>query len=136
VVPERSPATRQFYLPDTNVLITRFFTENGVGEIQDFMPVSGAAETRRHRLIRWAVCVRGAMPFRARIAPRFGYGTYPHTLTEADTGVVFSLTVGLSATVPVDHDGRDVTAEFKLAEGESVVFALDEVSGGAVPRWP
>jgi GH15 family glucan-1,4-alpha-glucosidase len=61
--------TRQFYLPDTNVLITRFFTENGVGEIQDFMPVSGAAETRRHRLIRRAVCVRGAMPFRARIAP-------------------------------------------------------------------
>jgi GH15 family glucan-1,4-alpha-glucosidase len=42
--------------------------------------------------------------------------------------------VGLSATVPVEHDGRDVTAEFKLAEGESAVFALDEVSGGAVPH--
>src|SRR5580692_11237549 len=27
--------TRQFYLPDTNVLITRFFAEEGVGEIQD-----------------------------------------------------------------------------------------------------
>ena len=129
--------TRQFYLPDTNVLITRFFAESGVGEIQDFMPVGGAAETGRHRLIRRVVCVRGVMPFRARIAPRFGYGTDPHTLTEAETGVVFtsaSLTVGLSATVPVEHDGRDVTAEFKLAEGESAVFALDEVSGGAVPR--
>ena len=34
--------TRQFYLPDTNVLITRFFAEDGVGEIQDFMPVGGA----------------------------------------------------------------------------------------------
>ena len=133
-----SPAkTRQFYLPDTNVLITRFFTESGVGEIQDFMPVAGAAETGRHRLIRRVVCARGVMPFRARIAPRFGYGTDPHTLTEAETGVVFtsaSLTVGLSATVPVEHDGRDVSAEFKLAEGESAVFALDEVSGGAVPR--
>jgi len=77
------------------------------------------------------------MPFRARIAPRFGYGTDPHTLTETEAGVVFtsdSLTVGLSATVPVEHDGRDVTAVFKLAEGESAVFALDEVSGGAVPR--
>src|SRR5215831_20309869 len=30
--------TRQFYHPDTNVLITRFFAEDGVGEIQDFMP--------------------------------------------------------------------------------------------------
>ena len=37
--------TRQFYLPDTNVLITRFFAEDGVGEIQDFMPVGGAAES-------------------------------------------------------------------------------------------
>ena len=128
--------TRQFYLPDTNVLIPRFFAEGGVGEIQDFMPVGGAAETR-HRLIRRVVCVRGTMPFRARIAPRFGYGTDPHNLTQTATGVVFttdSLTVGLSSTVPVEHDGRDVTAEFTLAEGESAVFGLDEVSGEDVPR--
>ncbi|GAB3848893.1 glycoside hydrolase family 15 protein [Dactylosporangium cerinum] len=59
--------TKQFYFPDTNVLITRFFTEDGVGEIQDFMPVSG--ETGRHRLIRRVVCVRGSIPFRARVAP-------------------------------------------------------------------
>ncbi len=129
--------TRQFYLPDTNVLITRFFARDGVGEIQDFMPVGGTTEARGHRLIRRVVCVRGIMPFRARIAPRFGYGTDPHTLTETEAGVVFtsdSLTVGLSATMPVEHDGRDATAEFKLTEGESAVFALDEVSGGAVPR--
>jgi GH15 family glucan-1,4-alpha-glucosidase len=129
--------TRQFYLPDTNVLITRFSARDGVGEVQDFMPVADAAETRRHRLIRRVVCVRGAMPFRARVAPRFNYGTDPHTLTETETGAVFTsdtLTVGLSATVAIEHDGRDVTAEFKLAEGESAVFALDEVSGGAVPR--
>jgi GH15 family glucan-1,4-alpha-glucosidase len=129
--------TRQFYLPDTNVLITRFSAENGVGEVQDFMPIGGAAQTRRHRVIRRVVCVRGIMPFRTRVAPRFGYGTAPHTLSETEAGVVFTsdgLTVGLSSTVPVEHDGRDVTAEFKLTEGESAVFALDEVSGGAVPR--
>jgi GH15 family glucan-1,4-alpha-glucosidase len=81
--------------------------------------------------------VRGTMPFRARIAPRFGYGTDPHTLTETQAGPVFtapSLTLSLTATVPVEHDSRDVTAAFKLAEGESAVFALDEASGGAEPR--
>lgn len=36
--------------------------------------------------------------------------------------------------MPVEHDGRDVTAEFTLAEGEAAVFALDEVSAGAVPH--
>jgi GH15 family glucan-1,4-alpha-glucosidase len=129
--------TRQFYFPDTNVLITRFFAEDGVGEIQDFMPVGGTAEAERRRLIRRVLCVRGAMPFRARVAPRFDYGMDPHALTEIETGAVFaasSLTLGLTATVPVEHDDRDVTTEFKLAEGESAVFALDEVSSDAEPR--
>jgi GH15 family glucan-1,4-alpha-glucosidase len=128
--------TRQFYHPDTNVLITRFFAEGGVGEIQDFMPVGGAAEARRHRLIRRVLCVRGTMPFRARVSPRFGYGMEPHVLTEVESGAVFtasSLAIALTATVPVEHDDRDVTAEFKLAEGESAVFAMDEVGSGAEP---
>ncbi len=43
------------------------------------------------------------------------------------------LTVGLCSTVPAEHDDRDVTAEFTLAEGQSAVFALDEVSGRAAP---
>jgi len=45
-----------------------------------------------------------------------------------------SSAVGLTATVPFQHDGRDVTAEFKLAEGESAVFALDEADSGAILR--
>src|SRR5918997_1257707 len=52
--------TKQFYFPDTNVLITRFFTEDGVGEIQDFMPLGDGREADRQRLIRRAVCVRGS----------------------------------------------------------------------------
>jgi GH15 family glucan-1,4-alpha-glucosidase len=128
--------TRQFYHPDTNVLITRFFAEDGVGEIQDFMPV-GEDEAERHRLIRRVLCVRGTMPFRARVWPRFDYGRAPHTLTEVAAGVVFTApgsAVGLTATVPFEHDARDVTAEFKLAEGESAVFALDEAGSDAVLR--
>src|SRR6476620_4307008 len=43
--------TKQFYFPDTNVLITRFLTEAAVGEIQDFMPVVDEARAAaRHRL--------------------------------------------------------------------------------------
>src|SRR5436190_5995869 len=34
-------SSRQLYFPDTNVLITRFFTSEGVGEVQDFMPIAG-----------------------------------------------------------------------------------------------
>lgn len=128
--------TRQFYLPDTNVLITRFFTQDGVGEVQDFMPVGAIPEPQRHRLIRRVLCVRGSMPFRARIAPRFDYGRDPHTVTVTRAGVVFaasSMTLSLNATIPIEQEDRDVAAEFTLTEGQAAVFTLDEASGSAVP---
>jgi GH15 family glucan-1,4-alpha-glucosidase len=130
--------TKQFYFPDTNVLITRFFTEDGVGEVQDFMPLTGrGAEAERHRLIRRVVCVRGSLPFRTRVAPRFDYGAGSHTLHMADGVAVFAsdgLSLALTATVPVEADGPDVRADFKLAEGESAVFALDQIGGEVAPR--
>ncbi|GLZ11215.1 glucoamylase [Actinomadura sp. NBRC 104425] len=130
-------ATKQFYFPDTNVLITRFFTDDGVGEVQDFMPVAGPGEEERHRLIRRVVCVRGSVPFRTRVAPRFGYGADPHVLRLHGGMAVFesaSLTLALTSTVPVEHDDRDVWAEFKLAEGDAEVLALDRISDRVPPR--
>jgi GH15 family glucan-1,4-alpha-glucosidase len=62
--------TKQFYFPDTNVLITRFLTEDVIGEIEDCMPIGDSAESGRHRLLRRVLCVRGSLPFRARVAPR------------------------------------------------------------------
>ncbi|EGX55079.1 glycosyl hydrolase [Streptomyces zinciresistens K42] len=130
--------TRQFYFPDTNVLITRFFTEDGVGEVQDFMPIDGdPAEADRHRLIRRVVCVRGSIPFRARVAPRFEYGAVPHTVRLADGMAVFETgraSLGLTSTVALEVRDGDACAEFKLAQGETAVLALDHVGGGVLPR--
>jgi GH15 family glucan-1,4-alpha-glucosidase len=52
-------ATKQMYFPDTAILITRYLTEGGVGELYDFMPISGKTATDRHRLVRMVRCVRG-----------------------------------------------------------------------------
>ncbi|MEV6806170.1 glycoside hydrolase family 15 protein [Streptomyces sp. NPDC017248] len=134
--------TKQFYFPDTNVLITRFFTDEGVGEVQDFMPVycdeaREVCEVRRHRLIRRVICVRGTVPFRALIAPRFNYGADPHTLRLVDDMIVFESpqqSLAFTSTVAVENDGRDARAEFKLAEGETAVFALDQLGVRVPPR--
>ncbi|MFF7140460.1 MULTISPECIES: glycoside hydrolase family 15 protein [Streptomyces] len=129
--------TKQFYFPDTNILITRFFTEDGVGEVQDFMPIGEkAVETERHRLIRRVLCVRGSLPFRVRVSPRFDYGRQPHTLQLHGDVALFEsvgLSLALTATVPLEGDDRDVWADFKLAEGESAVFALDQVDSNLPP---
>jgi GH15 family glucan-1,4-alpha-glucosidase len=137
LAPAVPTTTRQFYFPDTNVLITRFFAEEGVGEIQDFMPIGSAEADGQQRLIRRVLSVRGSMPFRARVAPRFGYGMEPHTVTGVDGGVSFtspSLSGTLRATVPLEHDSCDATAEFQLGEGECAVLALDPTSGDVMPR--
>ncbi|MGP3925459.1 glycoside hydrolase family 15 protein [Streptomyces sp. 8N616] len=133
--------TKQFYFPDTNVLITRFFAEDGVGEIQDFMPIADAVDSRetdRHRLIRRVVCVRGSLPFRARVAPRFDYGEQQHTVRVTEEGqAVFesrSLSLALTSSVPLETQGPDAWALFKLHEGEQAVFALDRVGGDVTIR--
>jgi pentatricopeptide repeat protein len=82
-------ATRQMYLPDTAILITRFLTEAGVGELVDFMPVTGSQVTRQHRLVRLLRCVRGEMTFQVDVAPRFDYGRRTHELHVTEEGAIF-----------------------------------------------
>ena len=44
---------KQLYLPNTNVLLTRFLFQEGVAELSDFMPVQHNMQA--HRLVRkWA----------------------------------------------------------------------------------
>ncbi|MFD7440782.1 glycoside hydrolase family 15 protein [Streptomyces sp. NPDC059909] len=138
LAPDVPTHTKQFYFPDTNVLITRFFAEDGVGEVQDFMPiVDDSREAGRHRLIRRVMCVRGSLPFHAVVAPRFDFGQQPHTVRTEHGYPIFespSLTLALTSSVPVENDGRDVWSLFKLHEGETAVFALDRVGGEVRPR--
>ncbi|MFF8786233.1 glycoside hydrolase family 15 protein [Streptomyces sp. NPDC015125] len=138
LAPDVPARTKQFYFPDTNILITRFFADHGVGEVQDFMPiVDDSHEADRHRLIRRVLCVRGALPFTARVAPRFDYGRSTHTVSTRHGQTVFDspdLSLALTSSVPVEIDGPDATSSFMLGEGESAVFALDRIGGGVEPR--
>ena len=44
---------KQMYMPDSNVLVTRFLSDQGVGEVVDFMPVQGPHEIRKiHQIVR------------------------------------------------------------------------------------
>ena len=78
---------RQLYFPDTAILVTRFMTPDGVGEVLDFMPVEDPHRaTDRHRLVRVVRCVRGQIRFELECAPRFDYGRQPHELELTDAG--------------------------------------------------
>ncbi|MFD9207168.1 glycoside hydrolase family 15 protein [Streptomyces sioyaensis] len=138
LAPDVPARTKQFYFPDTNILITRFFADNGVGEVQDFMPiVDDSREADRHRLIRRVLCVRGSLPFTARVAPRFDYGRSTHTVHARQGQTVFdspALSLALTSSVPVEIDGPDARSSFTLSEGDTAVFALDRIGDGVELR--
>jgi GH15 family glucan-1,4-alpha-glucosidase len=80
IAPDRDDyVSRQLYLPETAILITRFMTPDGVGEVHDFMPVITGRPTDQHRLVRLLQVPRGTMRFAMDFQPRFGYGRQPHT---------------------------------------------------------
>ena len=129
---------RQLYLSDTAVLLTRFMSPSGVGEVVDFMtPVSCPTPTDRHRLVRVVRVVRGRLPFTLTCRPRFDYGRASHTLAPVDDrSVVFrgpgtDLHLQSTDLVTLQADGRDIVAHFALAAGEVAVIVMTSVAGDA-----
>ena len=109
-------ATKQLYLPDTNVLITRFLSPEGVGEIQDFMPVGGGPQ----RLVRSVVGVRGAQRFRLEVEPRFDYGLQEPQVTIEPAGAVFRApgqALALGSPLGLEPTAAGARAEFEVAAG-------------------
>ncbi len=123
-------AHRQFYWPDTNVLVTRFFTAGGVGQVVDYMPVGlRRGENGHHWLVREVQVMRGKVPFRMECRPAFDYARAAHTV-EAGEGHAFfraaGRSLGLRATVPLHVEGAAAVADVALNERESAAFVLSE----------
>ncbi|WP_405806714.1 glycoside hydrolase family 15 protein [Streptomyces sp. NBC_00210] len=114
---------RQLYFPDTAVLVTRFMSPDGVGEVIDCMlPNQALTPTDRHTLVRVVRCVRGTVRFSLECRPRFDYGRATHDLELRPEGAAFRApkqTGYLWATFPLERDGLDVRGEVTLDAGES-----------------
>lgn len=129
LAPERDDVTRkQLYVPDTNVLVTRFLSPSGVAEVTDFMPIGAPVGTHgRHQLIRRVEVVRGAMTLRMRCQPAFDYARAAHRVEAHPGGVCFrsdGLGLALTSTVPLRIEGGAATSSFQLGEGERATFVL------------
>jgi GH15 family glucan-1,4-alpha-glucosidase len=135
--------TRQLYFPDTAMLITRFMTPDGVGEVLDFMPVIEGKPTDRHRLVRHLRVARGTMQFVMEIQPRFNYGRSKHTIELSPSGAVFRGEDGMHLTMhtagrvdpaqggaTAEQTGDGLRATFTLREGESGKGVVLESMGG------
>ena len=138
--------TRQLYLPDTAILVTRFMSEGGVGEVVDFMPIADGPATDRHRIVRLVRVVRGTMRFVVDIQPRFDYARAGHRTELTDDGAVFEsddmelvlhrvsdpVTHGTERAGKAERHGDGVRVTITLRAGESTGVVLE--SGTARPR--
>src|SRR3954451_3363426 len=147
IAPETTDyVSRQLYLPGTAILITRFMTPDGVGEVLDFMPVAGKRVTDRHAIVRLIRVVRGSMRFVIDCQPRFDYGRSPHKTDITSDGVAFhgddgtTITVSVlrragheQSPVPIRHAGDGARAVVDAQAGE-VGGVLLETGGDGRPR--
>ena len=116
--------SKQLYFPDTNVLITRFLSSEGVAEVIDFMPIS-----RQGRLVRRVLGIRGELTMRIEVEPRFDYGRVSHDTTVDADGAVFAApaqTLALASPVQLERTAGGVAATFTVAADQSVSFVLDD----------
>ena len=125
---------KQFYFPDTNMLLTRFLSNDGVAEISDFMPIQHLGHS--HDLVRRVKVVRGELALKMVCAPRFDYGRAEHNVENRQKEVLFTskgkdhTAVRLRTSIPVRIKEGDAVAAFKLRAGESVSFILEEAQAG------
>jgi GH15 family glucan-1,4-alpha-glucosidase len=125
-----SGRSKQLYLPDTNILMTRFQGAEAVGEVIDFM-VPETSPTRRARdlLVRQARAVRGRATFELACHPAFDYGRAPHQVHLVEgVGAVFESSAGrcvLRTSVALKVEESGVAATFTLEEGQGVDFELE-----------
>lgn len=126
---------KHLYLPDTNVLINRFLSKEGVAEISNYMVLSQDQPECEQALVRRVRCVLGEVTFRLQFEPRFNYARSEHEATQvSEYRLRFTskgpdkLDLMLHGTVPMELRNQDGVAEFTLKAGEHATFVMEDAS--------
>ena len=128
---------RQLYFPDTAILITRFMTPEGVGEVLDFMPVEDPQRATRPAPAGpgGALCPRPD-PLRAGVRapvrlrpPSPRAGARPSTV-RCSTPRRWQLTLHGGGPERCERHGDDVRGELTLRAGQAGGVMLESAADG------
>ena len=121
--------TIQMYVPDTNVLLTRFLSKEGIAEVTDFMPVPDYGGPQR--IIRHVRVIRGELDIQMRCAPRPAYAAGRYGVEVRGQSATFGSDdadtpeLRLRATFPLIEADRDVRGTVRLEAGHEAAMALE-----------
>lgn len=123
--------TKQFYWPDTNVLITRFHCQDGIVEVTDFMPVGEAIkEEKDYQIVRMIKGIHGNVKVRMNCSPAFDYARGTHEVSLTKDGANFrnkQLHMALSSTLPLEKKDKAVSSHFEIKQEETAVFVFHSI---------
>ena len=126
--------TKQLYIPGTAILLTRFFSDEGISELTDYMPTKGLNGNSFCAIVRKIKTIRGKVSYKIRCAPRFDYAQATHTITQrADNELYFCAVndgdnmVRLLADFPLSFNEKDGYAEVTLNHGEEAIVVMESV---------
>ena len=120
---------RQLYLPETNILLTRFLAEDGVAELMDYMPIE-SDKKQPNEIVRTVSAIKGTVRFEMRCRPRFNYAACSHRVDLSESCALLvptdkhCSTMALYSTTPLEQSGRDVISHFSLPAGSTATFVL------------
>lgn len=128
LAPDLPDARReQIYLPDTNVLQTRWLSEYAVVEITDMLPV-GDSEDDLPLLMRRVRVVSGEATFHMRCAVRHDYARADTQAQIDQKDVVFSASgqppLRLASDQSMQVDAQAAVAHFTLKQNQTAAFML------------
>jgi GH15 family glucan-1,4-alpha-glucosidase len=125
---------KQFYWPDTNVLVTRFFTDEGIAQVVDYMPVGVPdSEPGSRSLLREVRALRGSVRLAMECRPAFNYARDPHEALARPGGALFrseKRTLRLASSIPIRLEDGAARADFVLHEEGKATFVVREAEAG------
>ncbi len=134
--PHEETNFKQLYLPDTNILVTRFLSKDGIAELTDFMPI--AVGENDFAIFRRLKGVHGQHQISVAITPNFDYARSGCTATPLPDGSGYRLAdpqgrqpamrLLTKAQLTVTSDG--LHGDLELAAGEDIDFILTLDSEG------
>jgi GH15 family glucan-1,4-alpha-glucosidase len=127
---------KQLYLPDSNILLTRFLSDTGIAEVIDFMPVEESGH--EHAVVRALRGVRGEVRLKMVCAPRFDYARATHRIERGEKWLRFvpateGVALCLRSDTPLRVENGDAVADFTLRAGETAHFVLEQAKDADSP---
>lgn len=135
LVPTQEYKSEQEYEKDTNILVTRFYTDTGCVELTDFLPLESETEyvpaekDTTFKIHRKIECISGTVEIQHHFQPAFDYAQGETTLKVLDGGGGVQVQkelmhAHLTFAHPLSLDGNTAQTTFTLSEGEREYFVF------------